>query len=239
MVYFLGRDVKVAISTESNTATEAISVTANECVKGEGTIIFAADMALDTFAQFTDGDGLITGMTGLDISVGATDEDITFVGQRNTATVEQKKEISVSCTRKKEDNTWEVIFNGPTQHESLENFSVDQPFGARWGLDDTSDDAEAPFIGDGLRNPKTVIENGSDPVNIGFGYRVHVQLLSGGTAGTTETMSIPNCMVSGYSVSLSPDGVDEETIEFSTQQSIKQGDTGADINNTLTDQSMF
>ena len=46
-------------------------------------------------------------------------------------------------------------------------------------------------------------------------------------------------MVSGYSVSLSPDGVDEETIEFSTQQSIKQGATGADINNTLTDQSMF
>ena len=236
MVYFLGRDVKVAIATESTTATECVSVTLNECVKGEGTIIFAADMNGTTFAQFTDGDGLITGMPGLDISVGATDEDITFVGQRNTATVEQRKDITVSCTRKKEDNTWEVIYNGPTQHESLENFSADQPFGARWGLDDTSG---TPYIGDGLRNPKTVIENGSDPVNIGYGYRVHVQLLSGGTAGTTETMSIPNCMVSGYSVSLSPDGVDEETIEFSTQQSIKQGATGADINNTLTLQSMF
>ena len=236
MVYFLGRDVKVAIATESNTATENIGVTSNECVTGAADIIFAADMAGTTFAQFTDGDGLITGMTGLDISVGATDEDITFVGQRNTATVEQKKEISVSCTRKKEDNTWEVIFNGPTQHESLENFSADQPFGARWGLDDTSG---SPYIGDGLRNPKTVIVSGSDPVDVGFGYRIHVQLLSGGTAGTTETMSIPNCMVSGYSIGLSPDGVDEETIEFSTQQSIKQGATGADISQTLTLQSMF
>ena len=236
MVYFLGRDVKVAISTESNTATEAIAVTANECVKGEGDIIFAADMNASTFAQFTDGDGLITGMTGLDISVGATDEDITFVGQRNTATVEQRKDITVSCTRKKEDNTWEVVYNGPTDSGSLENFSTDQPFGARWGLDDTSG---TPYIGDGLRNPKTVIENGSSPVNIGYGYRIHIQLLTGTATGTTETMSIPNCMVSGYSVSLTPDGVDEETIEFSTQQSIKQGLGGNNINNTLTLQSVF
>ena len=54
MVYFLGRDVNVAISTESDVAGDNVSVASNKCVSGAaGTHIkFAADMAGSTFASF-------------------------------------------------------------------------------------------------------------------------------------------------------------------------------------------
>ena len=46
MVYFLGRDVNVAISTESDVAGDNVSVASNKCVSGNaGTHIkFASDM---------------------------------------------------------------------------------------------------------------------------------------------------------------------------------------------------
>ena len=238
MVYFLGRDVTVAISTESDVAGDDVSVASNKCVSGSaGTHIkFASDMSTTSFGQFGAGDGLVTGTTGIDISVGAMDEDITFIGQKGTAKVEQKKEVTVTLTRKKNDDLWGIIYNGPTNNTSLQNFGSDQPFGARWGLDKVSS-ATAPYLGDGLRNPKETIVSGT--TNVCYGYRIHVQLMSGSAAdGTTETLSIPNCVVTGYTVSMSADGVTEESLEFGTQQSILHS-IGNSVNNTLTTKAAF
>jgi hypothetical protein len=235
MVYFLGRDVAVAITTESTVAADDVSVASGLCISGAASgIRFAADMNASTFSSYTAGNGLVEDLTGVDISIGAMDEDITYMGQRGTGKVEQKKEVSITLTHKKKNNVWDVIFNGPTQAASLENFSSNQPIGARFGLDRTTDDS--PYIGDGLVNPKDVIDSGS--TNVCYGYRVHVKMLTGSTDGTTETISIPNCAITGYTVSLNADGVSEETIELSTQQTPLYS-VGNNINNTLTPQADY
>ena len=238
MVYFLGRDVNVAISTESDVSGDNVSVASNKCVSGAaGTHIkFAADMAGSTFASFGGGDGIVQDLTGVDISVGAMDEDITYIGQKGTAKVEQKKEITVTLTHKKKDDVWGTIFNGPTNNTSLENFSADQAFGARWGLDKTGS-ATAPYLGAGLANPRDVIVSGT--TNVCYGYRIHVQLKSGSaTDGTTATLSIPNAAITSYTVSLNADGVTEESLEFTTNQSVLHS-IGNNINNTLTTQAGY
>ena len=235
MVYFLGRDVAVAISTESTVAANDVSVASGVCMSGAASgIRFAADMNGSTFASFTAGNGLVEDLTGVYISIGAMDEDITYIGQKGTGKVEQKKEVSVTLTHKKKNNVWDVMFNGPSQAASLENFASNQKFGARWGLDMTTDDS--PYLGDGLSNPKDVIDSGS--TNVCYGYRVHVKMLTGSTDGTTETISIPNCTITGYTVSLNADGVTEETLELSTNQTPLYS-VGDNINNTLTSQAEF
>ena len=154
MVYYLGRDIAVPISTESDVAADDISVASLKVVSGSAAgIRFASDMSATFFSQFTSGDGLVEDVTGIDIGVGAMDEDITYVGQRGTAKVEQKKEMTVTLTRKKKDDVWGIAYNGPTQAASLENFSSNQQFGARWGLDKTGS-TTAPYLAAGLDNPK-------------------------------------------------------------------------------------
>ena len=81
-----------------------------------------------------------------------------------------------------------------------------------------------------------MIDSGS--TNVCYGYRVHVKMLTGSTDGTTETISIPNCTITGYTVSLNADGVTEETLELSTNQTPLYS-VGDNINNTLTSQAEF
>ena len=117
MVYFLGRDVSVVITTESATDTETVGISGNKCVAGstatDAGTLFADDMSDATYSNYT----AVADLTGVDISVGAMDEDITFIGQKGTGKVEQKKEMTVTLTRKKKDNLWDLIFNGPTESD--------------------------------------------------------------------------------------------------------------------------
>ncbi len=240
MVYFLGRDVNVAISTESTTAADDISVEALKCLSGSAGvgIVFAADMSTALFNQFNSGNGLVDDCVGVDVGIGATDEDTTFVGQKQAGKVEIKKEVTVSLTRKKANDVWDTIFNGVSQAASLENFSSDQSWGARWGLDKTTS-ASAPYLGVGLSNPRDVILKSSSPVTISYGYRIHIQLkLGASAANVSETLSIPNCVITSYSISLNADGITEETLEFSTNQSVLHS-VGNAVNNTLTPQAGF
>ena len=74
---------------------------------------------------------------------------------------------------------------------------------------------------------------------VGYGYRVALVLKSGtATDGTTETMTIPNCALNSYSVTLGADAVDEETLEFVTNQSPRFS-IGTEYNYTLTDKTAF
>ena len=115
MVYFLGRDVNVYITTEdTNTevTTSDSAGTAGTTAMGAGRTLFAGYL---TTAGITSGS--VSDVTGVDLSIGAVDEDITYFGFRNITKAEIKKETSVSLTRKKSNNSWDAIFNG----------------GARWG----------------------------------------------------------------------------------------------------------
>jgi len=224
MVYFLGRDVSVVLTTESATDTETVGISGNKCVAGstatDAGTLFADDMSATAFSGYT----AVSDLTGVDISIGAMDEDITYIGQKGTGKVEQKKEITVTLTRKKKDNLWDIIFNGPTNGSfNTELGSGTGYFGARWGLD-----GSGAKLGDGLTNPKDVVDAGT-PANNQFGYRIHIQMKSG-----TELIAVPNCTIVGYSTTLGADSVQEETLEFSTQQTILQSTNGTDIDKVET-----
>ena len=223
MVYFLGRDVSVVVSTESATITEKIGTKAKKAAAGSTvTAVFADAMNTPAFASNTS----VPDLTGVDISVGAMDEDITYIGQKGTGKVEQKKEITVTLTRKKNSDTWDTIFNGPSDGAFLTSFTpTDQSWGARWGLDGTG-----AMLGDGLVNPK----DAADGTDSNFGYRVHIMMLSG-----TELIAIPNCTLTAYTTTLGADSVAEESLEFTTQQSILNSSNGTDMNVALTTKAAF
>ena len=225
MVYFLGRDVSVAVTTESTTADEDIGVKSKKAAAGSSVPaagLFAGDMAgTPAFTALAS----VSDLTGVDISIGAMDEDITYIGQKGTGKVEQKKEITVTLTRKKNTDTWDTIFNGPSDHNFLASYSADQQWGARWGLD-----GSGAIMGDGLINPK----DAADGTDSNFGYRVHIMMKSG-----SELIAIPNCTLTAYTTTLGADAVVEESLEFSTQQSILNSSDGIAMNVTLTPKASF
>ena len=109
MAYFTGRDVKVWITTEHlsdgvkynasgellarvnvNAVTSPIDSQLTEC------IVPALQNA--GMAPWVTSD-----ITGVDVSIGAQDEDISFMGLRNVGKIEVKKDTSVTITKKKTD----------------------------------------------------------------------------------------------------------------------------------------
>jgi len=196
MAYYLGRDVKVWIITED--ADDSIAVSSNECTVLDTNAItnFA-----NTRTQAGLADGLAkTDITGVDIGIGVVDEDVSYMGQRSVLKAEIKKETTVSLTFKKSDNELDVIFNGPIKAAECSDGNAHRQVGARWGCDNN-------LISAGLSSPEDH-KAGSD---ISYGYRVVVQLQD-----AVEAIAIPNACITGHSVSLSADGVTEETLEFTS-----------------------
>jgi hypothetical protein len=111
MAYFLGRDCSVYITTEDTQAESYAGVSAAGAVGFNATSgtagAFNFAVPLGTGAAGT----AEADITGVDLSIGAVDEDITYVGFRNITKAEIKKETTVSITRKKNDITWDAIFN--------------------------------------------------------------------------------------------------------------------------------
>lgn len=117
-------------------------------------------------------------ITGVDLSVSTTDEDVQFIGQRNVLKAEIKKENSITLTRKKNDEVWNTIYNE-----------------ARFGLD------ESGAIGVGHYQPDFTT----------YGYRVALKFKDG-AAG--EVFILPNCCITEYTVTLTPDASQEESISL-------------------------
>ena len=196
MAYYLGRDVKVWIITED--ADDSIAVSSNECTVLDTNAItnFA-----NTRTQAGLADGLAkTDITGVDIGIGVVDEDVSYMGQRSVLKAEIKKETTVSLTFKKSDNELDVIFNGPIKAAECSDGNAHRQVGARWGCDNN-------LISAGLSSP----EDHKAGTAISYGYRVVVQLQD-----AVEAIAIPNACITGHSVSLSADGVTEETLEFTS-----------------------
>jgi hypothetical protein len=111
MAYFLGKDVAVHITTEDTVSAAYANVSAAGAVSFDasaGTYQFAGPLS----GSLTDGTvPAETNLTGIDLSIGAVDEDITYMGKRSVTKAEIKKETTVSLTRKKSDIGWDGIFN--------------------------------------------------------------------------------------------------------------------------------
>ena len=111
MAYFLGRDCSVYITTEDTLAdsfagVSAAGVVAFHATSGTaGALSFAVPLGTGT------GGTAQADLVGVDLSIGAVDEDITYVGKRQVTKAEIKKETTVSLTRKKNAITWDAIFN--------------------------------------------------------------------------------------------------------------------------------
>ena len=187
MAYFLGRDVKVAITTEHDadedsgassdfgltTAMGATSTGSSMAVPNREATVYAA-----ATGQVTNP---VTDVISVDVTVGAVDEDIAYMGQRTALKAEIKKENTVVITKKKDSKLFDEMFNI-----------------ARYGL--VSSGSSTPTV-----MSTTTLEQ---PTRI-MGYRLHVQLKSG-----TEVISFPNMTMSEHAVTLNADGVQEESITF-------------------------
>jgi hypothetical protein len=136
----------------------------------------------------------------VDIGIGVSDEDISYIGQRSVLKAEIKKETTVSLTRKKSSNQWDVIFNGPTKASESSSSPTDLNHGARWGCHTSK-------VSDGASAPKAHLDGAVQT----FGYRVYIQLKD-----TIEVIAVPMCQITGHTISINGDGTTEETMEFSS-----------------------
>ena len=92
----------------------------------------------------TQGSAPVSDLTGVDLSIGAVDEDISYMGLRSITKAEIKKETTLTLTRKKSDAVWDTIYN------------------ANWrcGINGTSsayENLEEPAVGKGYRVYVTLV----------------------------------------------------------------------------------
>ena len=131
MAYFLGRNITVDIAAEDSSHGVEVDATTGEVsiytVGGEGSGYAGANFAT-SLDWLGDGDysdfpkGRVANCLGIDLSIGSMDEDVTFMGKRTVQKMEMKKETNITLTRKKQDMSWDAIFNS----------------GYRWGISGTS-----------------------------------------------------------------------------------------------------
>ena len=200
MAYYLGRDVGVWILSENT--SRGVQVTSNESALGAADTNSADYFAQPLVTASVVGTYQQTDVTGVDLSIGTVDEDITYIGQRSVLKAEIKKETTVSLTIKKSDSLSDVIFNGPTKSGD-EMVSGTTNHGARHGIATSSGNVK---ISNGLLSPKDHVQG----ANVCFGYRLIIKLNS------SEYFAVPACQLASHTVSLNADGTTEETIEFSS-----------------------
>jgi len=204
MVYFLGSDAEVAITTEASGTCVKVSKDSN----GEFTL--AAEAAATptggygindlraTNAEFPT-DALVD-ITGIDLGIGALDEDIDYLGHRTPLKAEVHKQTTVTLTFKRKNVVFDVLYDGDS--------SATQNTG-RWGVDST-----ATTMNFGLEEPDTE-----------FGYRLFIKLLaSHNDTNTVEFLMIRNAQMTNNTVTLNADGTQEQSIEFTSSVSpVAQG----------------
>jgi len=144
MAYFLGRDVEVAITTENTdkgldvTDAGAVSVASDATgtgmnARGGGSGSDATDDAqiFETQVSGNTKTNPVKNLLSVDVTLGAIDEDIAYMGSRTALKAEIKKETTVVLTMKKALPFFDGLYNS-----------------ARYGID-SSDDS----VHDGLVQP--------------------------------------------------------------------------------------
>ena len=216
---------KVATATGAGGTSAAVHIELDQVGAATGIVRGGgyADSVM-TYALVNEGvtaDNYVSDITGIDLTLGAVDEDIIYMGQRTGLKSEIKKENTIVITKKKgktgtANSVFWYLFNE-----------------ARCGIRHTSGTIDAD-VGTAdasleLDNSLTMPQATTDGTN--FGYRVFIQLKSG-----TEILTIPNCCISDYSVSLNTDGITEETL---TLYSNVTPTVAATANTTITAKSDF
>ena len=208
MVYFLGRAVEVFVSTESSQSDDSsVGITSREAkVVATGSAVFPS---MENGASISG--GLLSDVTGVDVSIGVSDEDVgPFFGQTSTHKVQLREENTVTITKKKTNDNFDILFNGPSATSTFYGSNADAArMGARFGV--IWDGTSAWNINDGRSNPK--FTKGQTASNRPYGYRVHVRLKN---AAAGPVYALRGCEWTGHTMTLNADGAAEETLEFAS-----------------------
>ncbi len=108
MVFFLGKDVTVKLSTESN---RGIGVTPAAGSSSQITVSASPGTTFKIPASPGSETEAFPQLTACEVSIGAMDEDISYFGMRSQTKAEIKKETTLTLTRKKTDEFMDVLFN--------------------------------------------------------------------------------------------------------------------------------
>ena len=211
MAYYLGRDLDIALTTEN----ASFGLVAEEDSGDLGNEIMvlkdyaAASGSIDDFTTDPDKAGQFAGpklqkngnsvfgtQTYDGISSATSDnrpDNITAVDLSVSTMDEDVQFIGQRNVLKAEIKKENSITLTRKKKDSVWNVAYDQ---ARFGINEA---------GDGLS------EGGTQPDYTGYGYRVYLKFKSG-TSG--ETFILPNCCVTEYSNTMSPDASQEESITF-------------------------
>ena len=208
MAFYTGKQVKVWLCVEtSDSSKKALAVIETGTGKNEMgidtmTAATSAYRATEMFAAPFDGAGVsglnVTDLTGVDVSIGSVDEDISYFQTANVGKIEVKKETSVTLTRKMSDKAFLVAYQGKVKAGDAEDSAGLHP--TRWGL------KTGTAIASGITDPKNTTDGAG---NISYGYRLHILLETSG-----QVFTIPNCSLMSHAVTTSNDAANEETVEF-------------------------
>jgi len=146
MAYFLGSDVKVALTTESTSYGINVTETTNNYSMAVTATITNGIEELSA-STLTTGSALLD-VTGVDLGIGAMDEDIAYLGHRTPLKAEVHKETTVSLSLKKKNGVYDCIFTG----------DKDGNIG-RWGVTGSA-------LADGLSEPS---------IEYGFRLAIHIK----------------------------------------------------------------
>ena len=209
MAFYTGKEVKVWVCTEANDADNVALGVKTDAGSGKnemnifGSVSATASRPDEMFAAphnhgADNADLNIRNLTGIDVSIGAVDEDISYFQTANVGKIEVKKETSVTLTKKMTDKAFLVAYQGKVFADDAEDSAGLHP--TRWGLKNST------TISSGSSDPKNTQDTGG---NISYGYRLHILLKASG-----QVISIPNCTLMSHAITVSNDAANEETVEF-------------------------
>jgi len=191
MTYFLGKDVDLYWTTEakelsisgtfSTTAGDSLSASGSMTSGSTGILVLQREDGIDPGTKLTD-------VTGIDFSPGATNEDISYMGQNTNLSAQIKHEFSLTVTKKKNDTVWDQLYNGRGRDGvySISGSTI---------VADATGSAYTYKVHDGLTTSR--LQN--------FGYRLYLVLKDG-----SEVFVIRNCCMTTHTVTLNADGTQED-----------------------------
>lgn len=215
MAYYVGRDVDVFFSTEHESC-KIVEHTDFKLRVSDGAVSSATSGVIaysladigETYTKFTD-------VTGVDVSTGAQDEDISYMGLRNQGKIEVKKDSSITVTMKKKDRKMLQLHQGKTDIDHAEDDIGGHP--ARWGLTELVSNGNFLIQGGDI-DPKSCVDFDDSTVTT-YGFRIILEFKgdSTGTASDGAALVLRNCTLSDVTHTTSNEAADEETVTFSSQ----------------------
>ena len=216
MAYYVGRDVDVFWSTEHESHGIKENTTDFELeVEACGGSTPSASNIAGSIADIGEAFTKLTDVTGVDLTIGAQDEDITYMGLRNVGKIEIKKDTSITVTMKKKDRKFLQLFQGNVKNTSAEDGVGGHT--ARWGLTELTA-ADDDKIQGGDIDPKSCVDYDNNTATT-YGYRVIIEFKGDktGQQGDGAAVCIPNCTISEVTHTTSNEAADEEAVTFTSQ----------------------